>query len=56
MFERAGYEHGDRLDPTIAATALAAERGADIVRAHDVAENAAAVRVHEALDGGSDGE
>ncbi|WP_323191836.1 dihydropteroate synthase [Halostella sp. PRR32] len=51
MFERAGYEHGDRLDPTIAATALAAERGADIVRVHDVEENAAAVRVHEALGG-----
>jgi len=56
MFERAGYEHGDRLDPTIAATALAAERGADIVRVHDVAENVAAVRVHGALDGGSDRE
>jgi dihydropteroate synthase len=53
MFERAGYEHGDRLDATIAATALAAERGADIVRVHDVAENAAAVRVRETLGGRS---
>ncbi|PSP25008.1 dihydropteroate synthase [Halobacteriales archaeon QH_10_65_19] len=33
----------DRLAPTVAATALAVERGADIVRVHDVPENVAAV-------------
>ena len=34
----------DRLAATVAASALAAERGADILRVHDVAENVAAVR------------
>jgi dihydropteroate synthase len=38
----------ERLAPTVAATALAAERGADVVRVHDVAENVAAVRTAEA--------
>jgi dihydropteroate synthase len=33
----------DRLAPTVAATALAVERGVDIVRVHDVPENVAAV-------------
>lgn len=33
----------DRLAPTLAATALAVERGADVVRVHDVPENVAAV-------------
>jgi dihydropteroate synthase len=41
----------DRLPPTLAVTALAAERGADVVRVHDVAENAAAVRAAGALAG-----
>ncbi|MFB6135135.1 MAG: dihydropteroate synthase [Halobacteriaceae archaeon] len=36
---------------TVAATALAAERGADVVRVHDVAENVAAVRTVEAARG-----
>jgi dihydropteroate synthase len=35
---------GDRLAATVAATAVAAERGADVVRVHDVPENVAAVR------------
>ncbi|WP_121821858.1 dihydropteroate synthase [Halostella salina] len=52
MFEHAGYEHGERGDATVAATALAAERGADVVRVHDVAENVAAVRVSDATDDG----
>ncbi|MEE6211425.1 dihydropteroate synthase [Salarchaeum sp. III] len=39
---------------TVAATALAADRGADIVRVHDAAENVAAVRVADAVRGGSD--
>jgi dihydropteroate synthase len=33
----------DRLAPTLAATALAVDRGADVVRVHDVPENVAAV-------------
>ncbi|MFD1642239.1 dihydropteroate synthase [Halohasta litorea] len=40
----------DRLEATVAATALAAGRGADIVRVHDVAENRTAVGVQEATD------
>ena len=50
MFEAAAGEAGDRLAPTVAATALAAERGADVVRVHDVAENVAAIEVANALD------
>jgi dihydropteroate synthase len=38
----------ERLASTVAGSAIAAERGADIVRVHDVAENAAAVRTAEA--------
>jgi dihydropteroate synthase len=44
MFERVGCGPDERLAPTVAATALAAERGVDVVRVHDVAENVAAVR------------
>jgi dihydropteroate synthase len=47
MFERVGCGPGERSAPTVAATALAAERGADIVRVHDVAENVAAVATAE---------
>ncbi|MFP4628594.1 MAG: dihydropteroate synthase [Halobacteriales archaeon] len=43
LFAHVGYEHGERLLPTVAGTALAVERGADIVRVHDVAENRAAL-------------
>ncbi|WP_101296603.1 dihydropteroate synthase [Halegenticoccus soli] len=50
MFELVGAEAGDGLPATIAGTALTVERGADIVRVHDVAENVAAVRVVEAAD------
>ena len=39
----------DRLAPTIAFTALLRERGANILRVHDVRENVAALRVTEAL-------
>jgi len=39
----------DRLAPTIALTALLRERGANVLRVHDVKENAAALRVTEAL-------
>jgi dihydropteroate synthase len=38
----------ERLASTVAGSAIAAERGADIVRIHDVAENVAAVRAVEA--------
>jgi dihydropteroate synthase len=34
----------ERLAATVAATALAVDRGADVVRVHDVPENVAAVR------------
>jgi len=44
MFDRVGCASGERLPPTLAVTAMAAERGADVVRVHDVAENAAVVR------------
>lgn len=39
----------DRLAPTIAFTALLRERGANVLRVHDVRENAAALRVTERL-------
>jgi len=50
MFGEIDSEPADRLEATVAATALAAERGADIVRVHDVAENRDAVDVAAALD------
>jgi len=48
MFDHVDRTPDDRRDATVAATALAAERGADIVRVHDVAENRAAVDVQQA--------
>ncbi|QZP37670.1 dihydropteroate synthase [Halobaculum magnesiiphilum] len=45
MFELTGETAGDAPHGTVAATALAAANGADIVRVHDAAENVAAVRV-----------
>ncbi|HEV2843038.1 MAG TPA: dihydropteroate synthase [Chthoniobacterales bacterium] len=42
-------EMSDRLAPTIAFTALLRERGANVLRVHDVKENAAALRVTEKL-------
>jgi dihydropteroate synthase len=39
----------DRLAPTIALTGLLRERGANVLRVHDVKENVAALRVTEAL-------
>jgi len=47
MFELVGRDAGERYEPTVAASAVAAERGADIVRVHDVAANAAAIDVVE---------
>ena len=52
MFEAVGCGPDDRLAPTVAATALAAERGVDLVRVHDVAENAAAVATAERVGDG----
>jgi len=39
----------DRLAPTIAFTAMLRERGANVLRVHDVKENVAALRVTERL-------
>ncbi|WP_299235148.1 dihydropteroate synthase [Natronomonas sp.] len=45
MFSLVGQDRSEgRLAATVAASAIAAERGADIVRVHDVAENVAAVK------------
>ncbi|WP_458185081.1 dihydropteroate synthase [Haladaptatus sp. NG-WS-4] len=43
-------EDDDRTAATVAGTTIAAERGADVVRVHDVAENVAAVRAVEAAE------
>ncbi|MFB6207382.1 MAG: dihydropteroate synthase [Haloglomus sp.] len=51
MFADAAAPAADRLPSTLAVTAAAAERGADLVRVHDVAENAAAVRTVDAIGG-----
>jgi dihydropteroate synthase len=48
MFDQIDGVTEDRLHATVAATAIAAERGADIVRVHDVPENVAAVRTQQA--------
>ncbi|WP_416839279.1 dihydropteroate synthase [Haloferax sp. DFSO52] len=45
MFSLVGEQTGDNLAATIAGTAIATDRGADIVRVHDVPENVAAVNV-----------
>lgn len=42
-------EMSDRLAPTVAFTALLRERGANVLRVHDVKENVAALRVTERL-------
>ena len=44
LFAAVDRDHGERLPATLAATALLADRGADLVRVHDVPENVAAVR------------
>jgi dihydropteroate synthase len=46
-----GRAEGDRLAASLAAALLAVERGARIVRVHDVAATRDALRVLEALDG-----
>jgi dihydropteroate synthase len=42
-------EMSDRTAPTVALTALLRERGAHVLRVHDVKPNVAALRVTEAL-------
>ena len=48
-----GAPVGDRLPGTIAANTMAVERGAQIVRVHDVRENLQAMRVVDAIMAGS---
>jgi dihydropteroate synthase len=50
MFDLVEADEDARTTPTAAATTLAVERGADVVRVHDVRENAQAVRIAEAAD------
>ncbi|WP_323173500.1 dihydropteroate synthase [Natrialba sp. PRR66] len=50
MFDHVGCEPGERLPPTLAVTTMAAERGTDVVRVHDVPENVAAVRTVRTAD------
>ena len=49
LFGAIGRDPDDREHATVAATALAAARGADLVRVHDVAENRAAIDVARAV-------
>ncbi|MGM0447811.1 MAG: dihydropteroate synthase [Methanobacteriota archaeon] len=51
LYGAVGRDAEDREHATVAGTALAADRGADIVRVHDVAENRAAVNVAAAVNG-----
>jgi dihydropteroate synthase len=51
LYGAVGRDADDREHATVAGTALAADRGADIVRVHDVAENRAAVDVAAAVNG-----
>ena len=53
MFERAGGEAGEAYAETIAGTAIAVDRGADVVRVHDVADNVAAANVAAATNKGT---
>jgi dihydropteroate synthase len=46
-----GLEVGERLEGTLAVSALAAAAGANLIRVHDVAANLRAVRMAEAVAG-----
>ncbi|WP_158853761.1 dihydropteroate synthase [Halorhabdus sp. CUG00001] len=48
MFGLVGRDADERYDPTVAGTAVATERGADVIRVHDPAAGVAAVDVVEA--------
>jgi dihydropteroate synthase len=49
MFGAIGRDDGDRLPATVAGSAIATDRGADVIRVHDVRENVDAVRVAEGV-------
>ncbi|MEF8854383.1 MAG: dihydropteroate synthase [Haloarculaceae archaeon] len=51
MYDSVVRGPGERLPPTLAVTAMAAERGADVVRVHDVAETASVLRTVETTRG-----
>jgi dihydropteroate synthase len=46
-----GKEAGDRIAPSVAAAVMAADRGAKIIRVHDVAETVDALKLWEAVQG-----
>ena len=50
MFGGVGVAEEDRGAATVAGSAIAAARGADVIRVHDVAENVAAIRTVEAAE------
>ncbi len=50
LFGQVDCEPGERLPPTLAVSTMAAERGVDIVRVHEVTENAAVLRTAAATD------
>ena len=50
MFAAVAADEGERLSPTIAMSALAAARGAGVLRVHDVRPNRAAVDTVAAMD------
>jgi dihydropteroate synthase len=47
--DRMSSEPADRVAASVAAALLAVERGASVVRVHDVKETAQALRVYEAM-------
>ncbi len=49
MFGGIGYPKGERDAPTVATSAIAAAKGADIIRVHEVESTVAAVKTAEAL-------
>ena len=46
-----GKDSNDRLAPSIAAAIMAADRGAQIIRVHDVPETVGALKLWEAIQG-----
>jgi len=50
MFTLVGEDAGGAPSATVAASALAADRGADVVRVHDVPENVVAIQTAHAFD------
>jgi dihydropteroate synthase len=45
-----GKDTNDRVAPSIAAAIMAADRGANIIRVHDVAETVDALKLWEAIN------